>query len=134
MNAFRIATVYVVVLSMSASAFAGDLRGSVRQAAVEAAPAPMAPSGFTPKVLMSSGAAVMSGGIAAAVVGFMRRGNDRLSPSRPAGRNGMLGAAGVAGTLTGGVMMLLGRRASRLAPSAVAVTESGLAVEQTVTW
>lgn len=125
---------YVVAVSIATSAFAGDLRGSVSQAAVEAAQAPRVRPGFIPKVLMSSGAAVLTGGIAAAVVGFMRRSDARPSPTGVAPRSGMLGAAGVAGAVTGGALMLLGRRASRFAPSAVAVTESGLAVEQTVTW
>jgi hypothetical protein len=124
MNITRTIVACALALSIASSAFA------------QTAPAPPAeikpPSG---KALIYSGAAVFSAGMGMALYGFIRAGNGEFSTFGEAtSRNKPLGAAGIAAAFAGGTMMFLGSRLGRYAPSSVAVSREGLAVEKMVSW
>ena len=95
-------------------------------------PAAPTPSG---RALVYSGAALFAGGMGTALYGFIRAGNGEFAQFGEAtARNKKLGAAGIAAAFAGGTMMFLGSRAGRFAPSAVAISSEGLAVEKHITW
>lgn len=128
MTSTRTFVALLAALSIASTSFA--------QAAPSPAPAPPAtvptPSG---KALVYSGAAVFAGGMATALYGFIRAGNGEFARFGEAtARNKPLGAAGIAAAFAGGTMMFLGSRAGRYAPSSVAVSSTGLAVEKHITW
>ena len=73
--------------------------------------------------------------MATALYGFIRAGNGAYAQFGEAtSRNKPLGVAGIAAAFAGGTMMFLGSRGPRFAPSNVAVTENGVAVEKMVSW
>jgi hypothetical protein len=116
----------LVALSMAAPTFAQS------GPAAPTAPGVPAPRG---KTLVYTGAAVFVGGMTTALYGFIRAGNGEYTQFGEAtSRNKPLGAAGIAAAFAGGTMMFLGSRAGRYAPSAVAVSSTGLAVEKSITW
>lgn len=135
MKTVRTSVACALALSLATSAFAGDLRASIAQAAAQAAPtaesAP-APSG---KALVYTGGAVFAAGMATALYGFIRVGNGPYSRFGEAtSRNKPLGAAGIAAAFAGGTMMFLGSRGARFSPSKVAVNASGVSAEKTLSW
>ena len=138
MTVIRTSVTCALALSLATSAFAGDLRASVAQAAAEAAQATRAvpaPSSSSGKTLLYAGGAVFGAGMATALYGFMRVGNGKYSTFGEAtSRNKPLGAAGIAAAFAGGSMMFLGSRGGRFSPSKVAVNAAGLSVEKMVSW
>jgi hypothetical protein len=134
MNIVRTSIVCALALSLATSAFAGDLRASVAQAAAEAAQTTQSVGSPSGKTLVYAGGAVFAAGMATALYGFMRAGNGAFSNFGEAtSRNKPLGAAGIAAAFAGGTMMFLGTHASRYSPS-LAISRSGLSVEKMVTW
>lgn len=135
MTIIRTSVACVLALSLSTTAFAGGLRASAEQAAADAAQTqqltPM-PSG---KMLVYTGGAVFTAGMATALYGFMRAGNGEFTQFGEAtSRNKPLGAAGIAAAFAGGAMMFLGSRGSRYLPSSVGVAHNSVSVGKSVSW
>jgi len=121
----------VVILGVSASAFAGDLQDSIARAAQQQAQAP------SPKIdagYLIPGVALFVAGMSMAVYGFLHTsGGEFVSGSVSKESKTGLGAAGLAVAGAGGAILFLGSQHAKRAPS-VTIGPNRFAVSKRVTW
>src|SRR5687768_2648635 len=103
MRILRIAFVSSLVVALSVTAAAGDLRASVVKAVEQQAQQPQAQQGPMSKAYLWSGAALFVGGMALAINGFLNNSNgDFPTFGEASATNVKMGAAGLAAAFTGG--------------------------------
>jgi len=120
-----------VILGVSTSGFAGDLRDSIDKAAQqpEQASSRKIDSGY-----VIPGAALFVAGMSMAVYGFLHTsGGEFVSGSVSKESKTGLGAAGLAVAGAGGAILFLGSQHAKRAPS-VSIGPNRLAVNKRVTW
>ncbi len=138
MNMLRPVIGLSLVVSLAAPASAGDLQEAVANAAQTQAPPPAAslPAAVAPSghALLWTGAGVFAGGMATALVGFIRVNNGAYSQFGEAtSRNKPLGAAGIAAAFAGGTLMFVANHRRAHVPS-VSVTPAGVTASTQVSW
>jgi hypothetical protein len=125
--------VSVVILGLSTSAVAGELRDSIARAAAEQ-PTPQTPSAKMSSGYLVPGAALFVAGMSMAVYGFLHTsGGDFVSGSVSTESKTGLGAAGLAIAGAGGALLFLGSKQAKRAPS-VSVAPGQLTVHKRITW
>jgi hypothetical protein len=108
MKALRVVIVWLVVVSMSAPAFAGGLRESAAKAAEQQA---QSQSRRIPKQYLYPGVALFIGGMAVGIYGFLNNSNGSLPEFGEAeATNTNIGAAGLGLAFAGGTILFLGAR------------------------
>ena len=127
----RIALAWLLILTVSTPAFAGDLRDSIAKAADEQAQtaargAPM------PKPYLWAGTSLFVGGMAVGLYGYLNNKNGEFPEFGEAtSTNKALGTAGLVTAFIGGTILFLGER--RGSPS-VNVGPGRMTVTKSVKW
>ncbi len=131
MRALRVLVAWFLVIGLSTSALAGDLRSSIAKAAEQQAqtPKPSVDNRF-----LMPGSALFVGGMALAVYGFLHtKGGDFVAGEVSKESNAALGGAGLALAGLGGAVLYLGSQHSKIAPS-ITVGAGRVAVSKHVSW
>ena len=111
----RIAVAWLVIVGLSTSAFAGDLRSSVATAAQQQASSSDKP---IPKGYLWAGSALFVGGMTIGIYAFLHNRNGGIPRFNEAtATNKPLGAAGLGLAFVGGTILFLGERQSRGSPT-----------------
>lgn len=139
MRILRVALILMLTTSIAGAATAGDLKESASAAAATAAAGDSQSdqvrrtSGLA-KTEVVGGAVVFGAGMTMALYGFINNENGSYSEFGEANAtNKALGGAGMAVAFAGGLMMFLGSRAAKVAPS-VAVGKGTFAVGKRIKW
>jgi hypothetical protein len=136
MRTLRVVTAWMVITGMAASAAAGDLRASIAKAVEQqeqvtkpaSVPSPM------PKAYLWSGAALFAGGMVVAMNGFLNNSNGEFPEFGEAGStNIVMGAAGLATAVGGGMLLLLGKKRSGHM-SSVSISPNRISAAAKVVW
>ena len=131
MRALRTVVVALLVLGLSTSGFAGDLKKSIAKAAQQADTHSQKTGGA--KAAMWAGSALFVGGMAVGLYAFINNKNGEFTEFGEANSiNKKLGAAAVSAAFAGGVLMLLGTRAKH-SPS-VAVGPGQVTMSKQISW
>jgi pilus assembly protein TadC len=131
MRALRTAVAALLVLGLTASAFAGDLEKSIAKAAQQEETQSEKRGS---KALVAAGAALFVGGMAVGLYAFMNNKNGEFAEFGEANAvNKKLGAAGVGAAFAGGLLVFLGRDRARHAPS-VSVGPGQVKVSKQLSW
>jgi hypothetical protein len=108
MRPMRIAIAWLIITSLSTSAFAGDLRSSVERAAQEQSPST---DRSIPKGYLWAGSGLFVGGMTVGIYAFLHNRNGSYPGLDEAGAtNKPLGAAGLGLAFAGGTILFLGQR------------------------
>jgi hypothetical protein len=130
MRSLRTVVAWLLVIGMSTSAFAGDLRESVAKAAGEQAEQQQVK---IPKPYMLAGTALFITGMTLAVYGFLHtNGGDFVSGEVSKESKTELGAAGLAVAGLGGAVLYFGSRAKG-APS-ITVAPGRVKISKHISW
>ena len=131
MRLLRIITAWFMIVGLSTSAFAGDLKKSVANAAQQQA---QTQDREIPKGYLWAGSALFIGGMAAGVYGFLNNRNGEFPQVDEANAtNKHLGAAGLGLAFAGGTILFLGSRHSRRSPT-LTFGPGKVTVEKRVSW
>jgi pilus assembly protein TadC len=131
MRALRTAVAALLVLGLTASAFAGDLEKSIAKAAQQEETQSEKRGS---KALVVAGAGLFVGGMAVGLYAFMNNKNGEFAEFGEANAvNKKLGAAGVGAAFAGGLLVFLGRDRARHAPS-VSVGPGQVKVSKQLSW
>ena len=131
MKTLRTTVAWLVILGLSTSAFAGDLRSSAEKAAAEQEQSSNKPM---PKAYLWTGTALFVGGMTVGIYAFLKNRNGDIPRFDEAtATNKPLGAAGLGLAFLGGTILFLGERQSRRAPS-ITVSPGGVSVTKRLTW
>lgn len=131
MKVVRVLMVWLLVLGLSSSAFAGDLQASIAKAAEQQAKP--STDGSMPKGYLVTGSVLFVGGMAVGLYAFLNNRNGSLPDfGEGSATNKPLGAAGLAAAFVGGTILLLGQRAAH-SPS-VTFGPGGVTVSKKVSW
>ena len=128
--------VSLLIVGLSTSAFAGDLRDSIDRAAAQPAPPAQAGSGSMKmdKGYLISGASLFVAGMAMTVYGFLHtNGGEFVSGEVSKESNTALGAAGLGVAAAGGAILFLGAQRAKKAPS-LTFGPKGFKVAKQLTW
>ena len=121
MKILNIAIVSLLVLGLSTSALAGDLRAAIGNAAQQQASQQQTTpnqSGPMPKSYLWLGTGLFVGGMAVGLNGFLNNKNGTFPEFGEAtSTNVKMGAAGLSVAFVGGTLLFLGRRDARRSPS-----------------
>ncbi|MBI1875516.1 MAG: hypothetical protein HYZ58_07895 [Acidobacteria bacterium] len=110
MKVVRVLMVWLLVLGLSSSAFAGDLQASLAKAAEQQAK-PSSGSSM-PKGYLVAGSALFVGGMTLGLYAFLNNRNGSLPDlGEGSATNKPLGAAGLGLAFVGGTVLFLGSRA-----------------------
>jgi hypothetical protein len=140
MRILKIFIVSSLVVSMSASAFAGDLHEAVaKAAAAEQTPAaqqaPPRTDAPMPKGYLWLGSALFVGGLATGLYGFLNNSNGSFPEFGEAtSTNVKMGAAGLATAFAGGAILFLGKRKANGSTTSIALGPRQLTVSKRLTW
>ncbi len=130
MRTLRTAVAWLLVLGLSSSVFAGDLKDSVAKAAEEQAEKTKV---SIPKPYLWTGGALVVTGIAMAVYGFLHTsGGDFVSGQVSTESNTKLGCAGLAVLGAGGAILFFGSKANK-APS-ITMAPGRMTVSKHISW
>ncbi|MGH9140033.1 MAG: hypothetical protein ACRD2I_02695 [Vicinamibacterales bacterium] len=130
MKPLRTALAWLLVLGLSSSAFAGDLKDSIAKAAQEQA---QQPKTSIPKPYLWSGAALFVTGMSMAVYGFLHTsGGEFVSGQVSTESKTKLGATGLAVAGAGGAILFFGSRVNR-AP-AITMGPGRMTVSKHISW
>ena len=132
MRALRTVVTALLVLGLSTSGFAGDLEKSLAKAAEQVDTSSQKTPGS--KAVVWTGAALFVGGMAVGLTSFINNKNGQFAEFGEANAvNKKLGAAGLSGAFAGGVLIFLGSRQAKRAPS-VTVGAGQVTVFKQVSW
>jgi len=132
MRALRTMIAALLVLGLSTSGFAGDLEKSLAKAAEQADTSSQKTAGS--KAAVWAGAALFVGGMTVGLTSFINNKNGQFSEFGEANAvNKKLGAAGLSAAFAGGVLIFLGSRQAKRAPS-VTVGAGQVTVFKQVSW
>jgi hypothetical protein len=130
MRPLRTGLAWLLILGLSSSAFAGDLKDSIAKAAEEQA---QQPKTTIPKPYLWSGAALFVAGMSVAVYGFLHtNGGEFVAGQVSTESKTELGAAGLAIAGAGGAILFLGSKANR-APS-ITMAPGRMTVSKHIAW
>ena len=130
MRPLRTGLAWLLILGLSSSAFAGDLKDSVAKAAEEQA---QQPKTNIPKPYLWTGGALVVTGIAMAVYGFLHTsGSEFVSGQVSKESKTELGGAGLAVVGIGGAILFFGSRA-KSAPS-ITMAPGRMTVSKHISW
>ena len=131
MRPMRIAVAWLVIVGMSTSAFAGDLRSSVDRAAQQQAQSSDKP---IPKGYVWAGSALFVGGMTIGIYAFLHNRNGSIPLfNEAAATNKPLGAAGLGLAFVGGTILFLGERQTRQSPT-LTFGPGKVTVSKQLTW
>jgi hypothetical protein len=142
-SAMRILKTFIVtslIVSMSSSAFAGDLHEAVAKAAAAAQTpaaqqAPPRTDAPMPKGYLWLGSGLFVGGLAAGLYGFLNNSNGSFPEFGEAtSTNVKMGAAGLAAAFAGGAILFLGKRKANGSTTSIALGPHQLTVAKRLTW
>jgi hypothetical protein len=130
MRPLRAAIALLLVLGMSSSSFAGDLKESIAKAAQEQAQQPQTK---IPKPYLYAGSVLFVTGMAMTVYGFLHtNGGEFVSGQVSKESKTTLGGAGLAVAGLGGAILFLGSRA-KSAPS-ITMAPGRMTVSKHISW
>jgi len=132
MKPLRTALAWLLILGLSSSAFAGDLKDSIAKAAEEQAQQPK--TGISiPKPYLWSGAALFVTGMSMTIYGFLHTtGGEFVSGQVSTESNTKLGAAGLAVAGAGGAILFFGAKSNH-APS-ISMAPGRMTVSKHISW
>jgi hypothetical protein len=131
MRILRIAVVSLLIVSLSAPAFAGDLAASIAKAAQQQAKSEHA---SMPKEYLWCGTLLFAGGIGAALYGYLHNEHTGYPEFGEAtATNVKLGSAGIVTAFAGGTILFLGVRRAQRSP-AITVGPGKVTVSKQITW
>jgi hypothetical protein len=131
MRALRVLVAWSLVIGLSTSALAGDLRSSIAKAAEQQAQTQK--TSIDNRFLLP-GSALFVGGMALVVYGFLHtKGGDFVSGEVSKESKTEIGGAGLALAGLGGAVLYLGSKHSKRAPS-ITVGAGRVAVSKQVSW
>ena len=135
MRALRTGIVALMAIGLATSGFAGDLQQSIAKAAQQSQQQERAPSnGDSSKPLVWAGTALFVGGMAVGLYSFINNKNGAFAEFGEADAvNKQLGAAGLSAAFAGGVLIFLGGRHAKRAPS-VTVGAGQVTVFKQLSW
>ena len=132
MRTLRTAVAVLLILGLTASAFAGDLEKSIAKAAQPEETRSQKNSGS--KALVAAGSGLFVGGMAMGLYAFMNNKNGEFTEFGEANAvNKKLGAAGVGAAFAGGMLMFLGHNRAKHAPS-ITVGPGQVSVSKQLSW
>ena len=130
MRPLRTGIAWLLVLGLSSSAFAGDLKDSVAKAAEEQA---QQPKTNIPRPYLWAGSALVVTGMALTVYGFLHTsGGEFVSGQVSKESKTELGGAGLAVVGVGGAVLFFGSKANR-APS-ITMAPGRMTVSKHISW
>lgn len=128
----RIVTALVLIVGLSTSALAGDLRTSIEQAAQETARRPE--NKPIPKPYVWIGSSLFVGGMAVGLYAFMHDKNGQFpGTDEYNATNRTLGAAGLFTAFGGGLLLFIGKRQANRSPT-VTFDPGRMTVSKRVSW
>lgn len=128
MRMLRIGMVWLVVLGVSASAVAGDLKKSIAKAAEQQAAQVENPPAPT-KAYAIAGGALVIGGVIAVAYGFLHtKSFEEWQPAHIA-----VGSVGLGAVIAGGLVLLNGQDQATRSPS-LAFGKHGVKVSKHLSW
>jgi hypothetical protein len=140
MRLFRIAVAWLLVLGLSAAGFAGDIRDSVANATFDQAPQTQEQGVKIPSGYLWPGVALFAAGMSMALYGFLHTSDGQYVTVPPPGEGGVstsantaLGVSGFAVAGAGAVLLFMGAKKGKSAPS-IAVGPKGVSVVKRVAW
>ena len=131
MRTLRIIVVWLVIVGLSTSAFAGDLQTSVAKAAQQQASSGGKP---IPKGYLWAGSALFVGGMTVGIYAFLHNRNGDIPRFNEAtATNKQLGAAGLGLAFAGGAILFLGSRDAKQSPT-LTFGPDKVTVSKQLTW
>jgi hypothetical protein len=129
-----------LIITMSSSAFAGDLQAAIAKAtnAAEQTPAQQAPprsDAPMPKGYLWLGSGLFVAGLATGLYGFLNNSNGSFPTFGEAtSTNVKMGAAGLATAFAGGAILFLGKRKANGSTTSIALGPRQMTVSKRLTW
>jgi hypothetical protein len=125
--------IVLLVVALPGSAIAGDLRAEMAKAA-QAQTEKERSSGTRTNPAIWAGASLFAGGMTVALYAFINNKNGSFTEFGEANAvNKQLGAAGISAAFAGGVLIFMGTKKARRAPS-IKVGPGGVTVSKQLTW
>lgn len=126
-----------LIIAMSSSAFAGELREAVAKAATveQAQQAPPRTDAPMPKAYLWLGSGMFIGGLATGLYGFLNNRNGSFPEFGEAtSTNVAMGATGLAVAFAGGAVLFLGKKKGNGSTTSIALGPRQLTVSKRLTW
>jgi hypothetical protein len=111
MRIMRLVMAWLLIVGLATPALAGDLRESISKAAQQQAGAQ---GGSSSKAYVWPGAALVIGGMAVAMYGFIQPAHRGEGDYQP---NPVIGVAGLSAAAAGGLLLMVSRRHSQSLPT-----------------
>ncbi len=132
MRMLRIVTASVLIVGLSTSALAGDLRTSIEQAAQETARQPQ--NKPIPKAYLWVGSSLFVGGMAVGLYAFMHNENGQFpGTDEYNATNRTLGAVGLFTAFGGGMLLFIGKKQANRSPT-VTFDPGRMTISKRVSW
>ena len=139
MKILKIFIVSSLIVTMSSSAFAGDLHEAIAKAtAADQTPGQQAPprtDAPMPKAYLWLGSGLFVGGLATGLYGFLNNSNGSFPEFGEAtSTNVAMGATGLAAAFAGGAILFLGKKKANSSTTSIGLGPRQLTVSKRLTW